>query len=176
MTFDADSHSHHELTAPDTLERRAGALVNPASGLANDFLNVYNEILMLIEMLPSMPELVDDITAWRPCSYRAYFMQSQLPGRSDALEAYRQLDPGFRAHFEALVEKLAECGVAAVTAIERVVALGAAHDVERMAQVCADCVAHIRRGLEPAEQLVNFGRISQGYDPQLRINELFSAA
>ena len=36
--------------------RRAEALVNPASGLANDYLNLFNEIVMLVEQLPTMPE------------------------------------------------------------------------------------------------------------------------
>ena len=84
-------NKRQELGAePDgALEARAAALVNPASGLANDFLNVYNEILMLIEMLPAMPELADDIFGWRPCSYRSYFMQCNLPGRAEALDEPR---------------------------------------------------------------------------------------
>jgi hypothetical protein len=42
---------------------------------------------MLIEQLPSMPELIDDIFAWRPTSYQDYFTRSVLPGRGSALEA-----------------------------------------------------------------------------------------
>ncbi|HTJ03030.1 MAG TPA: hypothetical protein VL492_09555 [Methylovirgula sp.] len=38
-----------------TLQSRAEAIVNPASGLANDYLNLFNEIVMLIEQLPVMP-------------------------------------------------------------------------------------------------------------------------
>ncbi len=41
----------------------AEELVNPASGIANDYLNLFNEIVMLIEQLPTMPELFDDIKA-----------------------------------------------------------------------------------------------------------------
>ena len=176
MSLSEDCSHYETTTTPDTLEHRAAALVNPASGLANDFLNVYNEILMLIEMLPMMPELVDDVVAWRPSSYRAYFMQSQLPGRQGALDAYARLEPSFRAVFEASVEKLAECGVAAVEAIERAVAVGASDGGEQIARVCADYVARIRRRLNSTEQLVNSGHGMQGRDPQARINEMFSAA
>src|ERR1700759_5053507 len=45
------------LSTPSAREKRAEALVNPASGLANDYLNLFNEIVMLIEQLPTMPEL-----------------------------------------------------------------------------------------------------------------------
>src|ERR1700686_5113082 len=63
------------------LESRAAALVNPASGLANDYLNLFNEIVMVIEQLPEMPELIDDLLAWRPTTYIEYFTRSVLPGR-----------------------------------------------------------------------------------------------
>ena len=85
MSLSEDHNADFESAGADSLESRAMALVNPASGLANDFLNVYNEILMLIELLPTMPELADDIAAWRPASYRAYFMQSPLPGSGSLL-------------------------------------------------------------------------------------------
>ena len=160
---------------PGALEQRASALINPASGLANDFLNVYNEILMLIEMLPSMPELADDIFSWRPCSYRAYFMQSALPGRNDALDAYARLEPSFRALFETSVELLAESGVAAIRAVERALALDAAGG-ELLLDVCADWCAKIRKQLDSTEQLVNWGRVSERRDRQAMVNELFSAA
>ena len=73
------------------------SLVNPLTGLANDYLNVYNEILLLLEFLPSMPEMTDDALAWRPRGYCEYFEQSPLPGASEALRAYVRIDPNLRA-------------------------------------------------------------------------------
>ena len=35
--------------------RQANHLVNPSSGIANDFLNQYNVILLLVENLPDPP-------------------------------------------------------------------------------------------------------------------------
>ncbi len=84
----------------EDIQRRAEAIVNPASGLANDYLNLFNEIVMLIEQLPAMPELIDDILKWRPVSYQSYFSNSILPGRVSALEAYEKLDLSFRKDFE----------------------------------------------------------------------------
>jgi hypothetical protein len=176
MSPSADHSGRRDLAQPETLERRANALVNPASGLANDFLNVYNEILMLIEMLPTMPELIDDIASWRPASYRAYFLQSQLPGRLEALEAYARLEPSFRSLFEASVESLAECGVAAASAVADAISLGADDGGEQIEAVCAEWAAALRARLESTEQLVNFGRASLGRDTQARVESLFSAA
>ena len=89
------------------------SLVNPLTGLANDYLNVYNEILLLLEFLPSMPEMTDDALAWRPRGYCEYFEQSSIPGARDALHAYDKLDPGVRAHFEAILARLTEIALSA---------------------------------------------------------------
>ena len=174
MSLRQDDHTSRDEN--DAQERRAAALVNPSSGLASDFLNVYNEVLMLIEMLPTMPELADDLFAWRPCSYRAYFMQSNLPGRGEALETYARLEPSFRALFETSVELLAECGVAAIRAIMNVVALGKSDDNELLADICADWCANIRRQLDATEQLVTWGHVAKRRCRQDMINDLFSAA
>ena len=53
-------------------ERRllAEANINPVTGLSTDYLNHFNEAVMLLEMIPVMPECGEDLAAWRPLSYR----------------------------------------------------------------------------------------------------------
>lgn len=144
-----------------TLQSRAEAIVNPASGLANDYLNLFNEIVMLIEQLPVMPELIDDILRWRPVSYQSYFSKSVLPGRASALEAYAALDAGFRRDFEAVVADLDRRAVGAVAAIRR---LHKANSVTTAAtqEVCTRAGQAMREVLAKATNLVNYGtRVSQ---------------
>ena len=46
--------------------KQANHLVNPTSGIANDFLNQYNEILLLVENLPILlPEMIEELLAWK---------------------------------------------------------------------------------------------------------------
>ena len=99
--------------------KRAEALINPASGLANDYLNLFNEIVMLVEQLPTMPELFEDIERWRPTSYRDYFKRSILPGRGTTLEAYDRLDTRFRQNFESVVAELDRRATGAVAAVRK---------------------------------------------------------
>lgn len=138
------------------LESRAEAIVNPASGLANDYLNLFNEIVMLIEQLPAMPELIDDILRWRPVTYQSYFSQSVLPGRTSALEAYAALDAVFRRDFEAVVADLDRRAVGAVAAIRKQHKAG---DVATAAtaEVCTRAGEAMREVLAKATQLVNHG-------------------
>jgi hypothetical protein len=139
-----------------SLPARAEAIVNPASGLANDYLNLFNEIVMLIEQLPSMPELIDDILRWRPVSYQSYFATSVLPGRTSALEAYAALDAAFRRDFEAVVADLDRRAVGAVAAIRRQHKSGSVGSAATL-EVCTRAGEAMREVLLKATDLVNHG-------------------
>jgi hypothetical protein len=153
--------------------RRAEMLVNPASGLANDYLNLFNEIVMLIETLPTMPDLFEDIQRWRPTSYREYFRQSILPGRGSAIENYDKLDARFRRSFESIVEELDRRSTGAVAAVRRQFKLHE-HDPEALTAICERAGANIREVLDRATSLVNNGAVVTGDLVQARTDELMS--
>ena len=70
----------------------AEANINPATGLATDYLNHFNEAIMLLDMLPSSPEFRDDFLRWQPVSYREHFAGSHFKGRDTAIAAYERAD------------------------------------------------------------------------------------
>lgn len=80
--------------------------INPQTGLATDFLNHFNEVIMLLEMLPGAPEFVDDILAWEPLSYHDYFAVSHFKERELAILAYQAADPVARASLETYAEEM----------------------------------------------------------------------
>jgi hypothetical protein len=153
--------------------RRAEALVNPASGLANDYLNLFNEIVMLVEQLPTMPELFEDIQQWRPTSYRAYFERSTLPGRLSAIEQYDRLDERFRRDFEAVVEELDRRATGSVAAVRRQFKMNNEND-PALAVLCERAGASIRETLDKATMLVNHGALVSGDMVQMRTDQLFA--
>jgi hypothetical protein len=157
------------------LKARASALVNPASGLANDYLNLFNEIVMLIEQLPSMPELIDDIFAWRPTSYQDYFTRSILPGRGSALEAYAALSQTFRRDFEALVGELDRTAVGAIAAIRRHHKTKGNSEPYTLAGLCTRSGEKMREVLDRATKLVNYGPGNGGEAPQSVADRLLLA-
>ncbi len=153
--------------------RRAEMLVNPASGLANDYLNLFNEIVMLIESLPSMPEFFDDIQRWHPTSYREYFRRSILPGRGSAIDNYDRLDARFKRDFEAVVAELDRRSTGAVAAVRRQFKIRD-QDPEALAAACERAGANIRETLDKAVSLVNHGAIIEGDIVQARMDKLMS--
>ena len=76
--------------------RLANANINPATGLATDYLNHFNEAIMLLEMLPSCPDCIADFLDWQPKSYREHFLASRFKDRHMAVAAYDAADPTVR--------------------------------------------------------------------------------
>ena len=76
------------------------ANINPRTGLATDYLNHFNEAIMLLEMIPDMPECADDFLLWQPLSYAEHFTASNFKARDLAIEAYDSADAHIRAEFD----------------------------------------------------------------------------
>jgi hypothetical protein len=87
-------------------EARAAQLraanINPRTGLATDYLNHFNEAIMLLEMIPDMPECSEDFLAWQPLTYSEHFTASNFKARDLAIEAYQAADTNIRAEFDKL--------------------------------------------------------------------------
>jgi len=95
-----------EPQAALTRARLDAANINPATGLATDYLNRFNEAIMLLELVTSCPECRDDFLAWRPMSYREHFEASNLKGRDLTIAAYEDADPTARAALDALADTM----------------------------------------------------------------------
>jgi hypothetical protein len=102
MTLMAPSTARPEST-PEAQARAAelkAANINPRTGLATDYLNHFNEAVMLLEMIPDVPDCAEDFLQWRPLSYPEHFTASNFKARDLAIEAYEAADPTIRAEFD----------------------------------------------------------------------------
>lgn len=163
--FEDDSHG--------AVEARAKALVNPTSGLANDYLNIFNELVMLVEQLPDIPEFADDILAWRPRSYLEYFASSSLPGSRTAVDAYAGLDAKFRKEFEDTVAELDRIATGCVAALRRLLKKGDAGRDALVAQ-CDRTSSAMREVMLRAANLVDHGSSQVEENAQRRADRLLA--
>ena len=157
-----------------SLEQRAAALVNPESGLANDYLNVVNELVMLVEQLPMMPELIDDILAWRPISYQDYFSRSNLPGRQAALENYERLAVDLRQEFEEVVAELDRCATGSVAAIRICLRRSKGVSSPALEGLCAKASTAMYAILARATNIVDHGVSRAVENAQMRADRLLA--
>jgi hypothetical protein len=86
--------------------RLAHANINPSTGLATDYLNHFNEAIMVLEMLSAMPECVEDFLAWRPMTYCEHFHASSFKERELAVQAYEVADPAARGQLDELADNM----------------------------------------------------------------------
>ncbi len=76
------------------------ANVNPATGLATDFLNLFNEYIMLAELVADGSMEHDVLSDWLPIDYETHFSRSGFAGAEVVLNAYRTLEQNIRGAFE----------------------------------------------------------------------------
>src|SRR3954463_14519778 len=93
------------------------ANINPRTGLATDYLNHFNEAIMLLEMIPDMPDCAEDFLTWQPLSYREHFAASTFAARELAIAAYDAADPAIRGEFDSLTGAMTSILTAVGTAM-----------------------------------------------------------
>ena len=106
----ADDRSFGALRA--RAKELLAANINPRTGLATDYLNHFNEAIMLLEMIPDLPDCFDDFLGWEPLSYAEHFKASNFKARDLAIEAYDAADPVIRGEFDAITAILTAVGAA----------------------------------------------------------------
>lgn len=117
--------------------RLADANINPLTGLSTDYLNHFNEAIMLLEMLPEASECVLDFFAWRPLTYSEHFIASRLKERELAVAAYQSADPKLRQSLDGLASTM----TAILTATRDAMRSGLPEpEVVRLAQRAVECL------------------------------------
>ena len=91
--------------------------INPRTGLATDYLNHFNEAIMLLEMIPDMPDCAADFLTWQPLSYREHFAASNFRARELAIAAYDSANPKIRGEFDSITAAMTSILTAVGTAM-----------------------------------------------------------
>ncbi|MEQ9608253.1 MAG: hypothetical protein RLN99_11365 [Kiloniellaceae bacterium] len=102
-----------------------GKNINQNTLLATDYLNHFNEIIMLLEMVPSMPECYEDASEWRPKSYADHFRDSCFSDAELAILAYENAPENYRQAFDATIEQMDRLVLEAMPRIKTLIEAGA---------------------------------------------------
>ena len=116
-------HQTPRLTGPEEAARAAqlrAANINPRTGLATDYLNHFNEAIMLLEMIPDMPECAEEFLQWQPRSYREHFAASNFKARELAIDAYNSANPDIRTEFDNITGAITSILIAVSNAMREV--------------------------------------------------------
>jgi hypothetical protein len=152
----------------DMRVRLDGTNINSDTLMATDYLNHFNEVVMLLEMLPDMPDCLEDLRDWRPKSYPAHFRDSVFSDRDLAIEAYGLVPPEFLMPFVQVVENLDSAIIGAVEHAAKAIDDGGD---ERLATVVAGAMPGIQSLLDMASAIINGAVVSLDQDEINRILE-----
>ncbi|GAB4361322.1 MAG: hypothetical protein Kow00114_15780 [Kiloniellaceae bacterium] len=101
-----------------------GKNINQNTLLATDYLNHFNEIIMLLELVPSMPECYEDAAQWQPKSYAEHFRDSGFSDAELAILAYENAPENYRQAFDATVVQMDRLVLDALPQIKELVEAG----------------------------------------------------
>jgi len=118
----------------DFRARAMGTNINPETLLATDYLNHFNEIVMLLDMVPDMPDLVEECKDWAPKDYQAHFAESAFRDKELAIAAYDHCPPRYRQPFDETITHMNELALSSVARMEEALADGNTDVVRHQAQ------------------------------------------
>lgn len=107
MSDTVDGIAPEELAAfTEWQQKVAGANISQNTLLATDYLNHFNEIVMLLELVADMPDMLEECKEWHPKSYQDHFRDSTFRDKDLAVDAYDHVPARFRRPFEDTVEQM----------------------------------------------------------------------
>ena len=130
----------------------AGRNIEPQTLLATDYLNHFNEIVMLLEMLPDMPDMLDEVQAWQPKGYAEHFRDSVFADRELAILAYENAPPRYRVPFDETVSQMDRL---VLTTVAEVAELIAAQRTAELGQRIADTSVRLGRLMDRAGAIIH---------------------
>lgn len=132
----------------------AGTNISSQTLLATDYLNHFNEIVMLLDMLPDMPDMIEECKAWAPKDYKSHFADSSFSDKQLAIEAYDRVPSKYREPFEATIGQINALLLDGLDRLDHMIADGAEAEllqencraISRAAQLLMDCASGIIHG------------------------------
>jgi len=146
--------SPHDLNGSPALDpaRLAAANINPKTGLASDYLNHFNEAIMLLDLFPQTPECIVELIGWEPLSYEEHFAASHFKEKDLAIAAYEMAEPSARAQLDEIADTMNALLVATCETFQRRASLDSAN------ALAAETAARLKPLVARAGAVIN------GYD------------
>lgn len=129
-----------------------GTNIDPQTLLATDYLNHFNEIVMLLELIPDMPECLEDAEAWAPKSYQDHFRDSQFRDRDLAVEAYEHVPQCYREPFDDVISQMNRI---VPWGLQRIREALSAEQATRLRLVCSEVSQRLQKMIDIASAIIH---------------------
>jgi hypothetical protein len=148
----ADDGAEDDAAYQAISARAEGTNINPQTLLATDYLNHFNEIVMMLDMIPDIPECLEDAQAWQPKSYQDHFRDSQFRDKDLAVEAYDFVPTLYRQPFDDVVLRMNQLVAAA---LEKIATLMGPGQEGELRLLCGDCSRALQKMIDIAGAIIH---------------------
>jgi len=130
-----------------------GTNVNSSTLLTTDYLNHFNEIIMLLELVPSAPsQFAAELAEWQHESYEEHFTHSGFRDKELAIVCYRNAPEDIRRAFDSSVADLEQEMVLLLQDVQKKVSSG---DTEGLTGLCNESVPRLQDLVQITAGIVN---------------------
>lgn len=129
-----------------------GKNIHEETLLATDYLNHFNEVIMLIGMIPDMPECLEDAKGWAPKSYEEHFRDSVFVDKDLAILAYENAPTRFRVPFDNTVTHMNDLVSEGILRIEAVLSEG---NPDKTADMVLKVSRNLQRLVDTASAIIH---------------------
>lgn len=132
------------------------ANVNPATGLATDYLNLFNEAIMLFEMGMDMPDMAEELMDWQRRDYVSHFEKSGFEQKDVVVAAYEMAPADVRAAFDDCCAKALDTFESSIQILLSSLETPVAHEelesrLVEMKELVTEMDSHIHGRVKPSE-------------------------
>ena len=152
ITGDADGDGGAQERYRQICSRAEGTNINPQTLLATDYLNHFNEIIMMLEMIPDMTECFEEASAWAPKSYQDHFRDSQFHDKALAVEAYDYVPEKYKKPFEDIIDKM---NTLVLSSLQKIGDAVINEDSERLRFVCSEASRNLQKFSDYASAVIH---------------------
>lgn len=153
----SDRRKQNRRLSDDLHERIVGKSISPTTYLATDYLNHFNEVIMLLDMIVDMPDLIDELREWRPKTYTTHFAESGLSDQDLIIEAYHGASDEDRDTLLAITTEMEHIiGDTIKAAIKDNIAI----DEISLTMLCSSTTEKLRERINLASGVINSGAAS----------------
>ena len=145
-----DDVSDDALTELRSRVRRSN--INEKTLLATDYLNHFNEFVMLVGLIPDMPDCLEEAQAWAPKGYKEHFQDSLFSDKDLAVEAYDVAPAQYRRQFETTVSMINSLIPQVLTRIKAAVD---SNDTDRVTHECTKTSALLQGLMDVVSAIIN---------------------
>jgi len=129
-----------------------GTNINDQTLLATDYLNHFNEVIMMLDLVADMPDCLEEAKMWEPRCYKDHFRDSVFSDKELAIFAYDHAPDEYRSAFDQVTTEIDDMVQKGIMEIETV---ARANEPEALREIVATTTREIQRRMDKASAIIN---------------------